>query len=151
MFSSAAEVTPRVTIGHYLNGSALTPAAGRSQPVFNPATGAVSGQVALAGALEVAAAVASAQAAFPAWSEMPPIRRARVMFRFLELLNQNKDKLAHLITAEHGKVLTDAQGEVSRGIDIVEFACGMPQLLKGDFTDQASTGIDNWTLRQPLG
>ncbi|OYY51471.1 MAG: methylmalonate-semialdehyde dehydrogenase (CoA acylating), partial [Polaromonas sp. 35-63-240] len=124
---------------------------GRSQPVFNPATGAVSGHVALASAADVDTAVAAAQKAFPAWSDTPPIRRARVMFKFLELLNQNKDKLAHLITAEHGKVFTDAQGEVSRGIDIVEFACGIPQLLKGDFTDQVSTGIDNWTLRQPLG
>ena len=98
-----------------------------------------------------AAAVAAAQAAFPAWADTPPIRRARVMFKFLELLNQHHDELAHLITAEHGKVFTDAQGEVTRGIDIVEFACGIPQLLKGDFTDQVSTGIDNWTLRQPLG
>jgi malonate-semialdehyde dehydrogenase (acetylating)/methylmalonate-semialdehyde dehydrogenase len=119
--------------------------------VFNPATGAVTGDVALANGAEVDAAVAAAQAAFPAWSDTPPIRRARIMFKFLELLNANKDKLAHCITAEHGKVFTDAQGEVSRGIDIVEFACGMPQLLKGDFTDQVSTGIDNWTLRQPLG
>jgi malonate-semialdehyde dehydrogenase (acetylating)/methylmalonate-semialdehyde dehydrogenase len=95
--------------------------------------------------------VAAAQAAFPAWADTPPIRRARVMFKFLELLNLHKDELAHLITAEHGKVFTDAQGEVTRGIDIVEFACGIPQLLKGDFTDQVSTGIDNWTLRQPLG
>src|SRR5258705_2725019 len=78
-------------------------------------------------------------------------RSARVLNAFLDLLNQHKDELAHLITAEHGKVFTDAQGEVSRGIDIVEFACGIPQLLKGDFTDQVSTGIDNWTLRQPLG
>ena len=77
--------------------------------------------------------------------------RARVMFKFLQLLNERRDDLAHLITAEHGKVFTDAQGEVTRGIDIVEFACGIPQLLKGDFTDQVSTGIDNWTLRQPLG
>ncbi|MEO7954271.1 MAG: CoA-acylating methylmalonate-semialdehyde dehydrogenase, partial [Polaromonas sp.] len=90
-------------------------------------------------------------AAFPAWADTPPLRRARVLFKFLELLNVNKDKLAHMITAEHGKVFTDAQGEVSRGIDIVEFACGIPQLLKGDFTDQVSTGMDNWTLRQPLG
>jgi malonate-semialdehyde dehydrogenase (acetylating)/methylmalonate-semialdehyde dehydrogenase len=95
--------------------------------------------------------VAAAQAAFPAWADTPPIRRARVMFKFLQLLNEHKDELAHMITAEHGKVFTDAQGEVSRGIDIVEFACGIPQLLKGDFTDQVSTGIDNWTLRQPLG
>jgi malonate-semialdehyde dehydrogenase (acetylating)/methylmalonate-semialdehyde dehydrogenase len=82
---------------------------------------------------------------------MPPIRRARVMNNFLALLNEHKDTLAAMITAEHGKVFTDAQGEVSRGIDIVEFACGVPQLLKGDYTEQASTGIDNWTLRQPLG
>ncbi len=139
------------SINHFIAGRAAAGTSGRSQDVFNPATGAVSAQVALANAKEVDAAVAAAQAAFPAWADTPPIRRARVMFKFLELLNQNKDKLAHLITAEHGKVFTDAQGEVSRGIDIVEFACGIPQLLKGDFTDQVSTGIDNWTLRQPLG
>ena len=119
--------------------------------VTNPATGAVTGRVALANRGDVDAAVAAAQAAFPAWADTPPIRRARVLFRFLELVNQHKDALAHAITAEHGKVFTDAQGEVARGIDIIEFACGIPQLLKGDFTDQVSTGIDNWTLRQPLG
>ncbi|MDB5964669.1 MAG: hypothetical protein JWQ72_1169, partial [Polaromonas sp.] len=139
-----------VAIGHHVNGRAVA-GSGRSQDVFNPATGAVTGKVALAGAVDVDAAVAAAQAAFPAWSDLPPLRRARVMFKFLELLNSNRDKLAHMITAEHGKVFTDAQGEVSRGIDIVEFACGIPQLLKGDFTDQVSTGIDNWTIRQPLG
>ena len=141
-------ITP---IGHYINGHVATGASGRSQPVTNPATGAVTGSVALANSAEVARAVAAAQAAFPAWADTPPLRRARVMFKFLELLNQHKDELAHMITAEHGKVFTDAQGEVSRGIDIVEFATGIPQLLKGDFTDQVSTGIDNWTLRQPLG
>ncbi|HQS42697.1 aldehyde dehydrogenase family protein, partial [Polaromonas sp.] len=133
-------------IGHAINGRTVPGNSGRAQDVFNPATGAVTGHVALANATEVDAAVSAAQAAFPAWADTPPIRRARVMFKFLELLNQNKDKLAHMITAEHGKVFTDAQGEVSRGIDIVEFACGIPQLLKGDFTDQVSTGIDNWTL-----
>jgi malonate-semialdehyde dehydrogenase (acetylating)/methylmalonate-semialdehyde dehydrogenase len=151
MSLSPSITSPQATIGHHLNGRATLPASGRSQPVFNPATGAVSGHVALASAADVEVAVSAAQAAFPAWADTPPIRRARVMFKFLELLNKNKDKLAHLITAEHGKVFTDAQGEVSRGIDIVEFACGIPQLLKGDFTDQVSTGIDNWTLRQPLG
>ncbi|MES2512084.1 MAG: CoA-acylating methylmalonate-semialdehyde dehydrogenase [Pseudomonadota bacterium] len=138
-------------IGHYVNGQTVAGTSGRSQDVFNPATGAVTGKVALAGLKDVDAAVAAAQAAFPAWSDLPPLRRARVMFKFLELLNTHKDKLAHMITAEHGKVFTDAQGEVSRGIDIVEFACGIPQLLKGDFTDQVSTGIDNWTIRQALG
>ena len=143
--------TSPVAIGHYINGQPASGSSGRSQSVFNPATGAVTGNVALANTADVAAAVASAQAAFPAWADTPPIRRARVLFKFLELVNLHKDKLAHMITAEHGKVFTDAQGEVSRGIDIIEFACGIPQLLKGDFTDQVSTGIDNWTLRQPLG
>jgi hypothetical protein len=139
------------TIQHYINGQRTRGNSARAQDVFNPATGAVTGQVALASSVDVDAAVAAAKAAFPAWADTPPIRRARVMFKFLELLNQHKDTLAEMITAEHGKVFTDAQGEVSRGIDIVEFACGIPQLLKGDFTDQVSTGIDNWTLRQPLG
>ena len=148
--TTAAAHTPS-TIGHHVNGRVVAGASVRQQDVFNPATGAVTARVALANAADVNAAVVAAKAAFPAWSDTPPIRRARVMFKFLELLNQHKDQLAHLITAEHGKVFTDAQGEVARGIDIVEFACGIPQLLKGDFTDQVSTGIDNWTLRQPLG
>ena len=138
-------------IGHYINGTQTTGTSSRHQAVTNPATGAVTAQVALANSADVAQAVAAAQAAFPAWADAPPLRRARVMFKFLELLNLHKDALAHAITAEHGKVFTDAQGEVARGIDIVEFATGIPQLLKGDFTEQVSTGIDNWTLRQPLG
>jgi malonate-semialdehyde dehydrogenase (acetylating)/methylmalonate-semialdehyde dehydrogenase len=136
---------------HWIGGRIVPGTSGRRADVFNPATGSVSGQVALASSAEVDAAMASAQAAFPKWADTPPIRRARVMFKFLELLNQKKDELARAITAEHGKVFTDAIGEVSRGIDIVEFACGIPQLLKGDYTDQVSTGIDNWTMRQPLG
>jgi malonate-semialdehyde dehydrogenase (acetylating)/methylmalonate-semialdehyde dehydrogenase len=137
--------------GHFIGGAAVPGTSGRRQAVYNPATGQVARQVALASADEVRAAVAAAQAAFPAWADTPPLRRARVMFKFLELMNRHRDTLAAMITAEHGKVLTDAQGEVSRGIDIIEFACGIPQLLKGDYTDQVSTGIDNWTLRQPLG
>ncbi len=140
-----------LNIDHYIGGRLVAGTSGRTQDVFNPATGAVTGCVALANATEVGQAVAAAQAAFPAWSDTPPIRRARVLFKYLELVNAHKDELAHAITAEHGKVFTDAQGEVARGIDIIEFACGIPQLLKGDFTDQVSTGIDNWTLRQPLG
>jgi malonate-semialdehyde dehydrogenase (acetylating) / methylmalonate-semialdehyde dehydrogenase len=143
--------TTVANIDHFIHGQVVAGQSGRTQNVTNPATGAVTGKVALASAQDVDAAVASAKAAFPAWADTPPIRRARVMFKFLELLNKERDALAHLITAEHGKVFTDAQGEVSRGIDIVEFACGIPQLLKGDFTDQVSTGMDNWTLRQPLG
>ncbi len=139
------------SIEHWIGGRIVPGNSGRRADVFNPATGSVSGQVALASSAEVDAAVASAQAAFPKWADTPPIRRARVMFKFLELLNQKRDDLARAITAEHGKVFTDAVGEVTRGIDIVEFACGIPQLLKGDYTDQVSTGIDNWTMRQPLG
>jgi malonate-semialdehyde dehydrogenase (acetylating)/methylmalonate-semialdehyde dehydrogenase len=139
------------SIAHFISGQTTAGTSTRAQDVFNPATGEVTGRVSLANVQDVAKAVASAQAAFPAWADTPPLRRARVMFKYLELLNQNRDTLARMITAEHGKVFTDAQGEVTRGIDIVEFACGIPQLLKGDFTDQVSTGIDNWTLRQPLG
>ncbi|MCE8032808.1 CoA-acylating methylmalonate-semialdehyde dehydrogenase [Billgrantia tianxiuensis] len=138
-------------IAHYINGQMTTGESSRQQEVFNPATGQVSGQVALASRADVATAVAAAKAAFPAWADTPPIRRARVLFKFLELLNAHKDELARAITLEHGKVFTDAQGEVARGIDIVEFACGIPQLLKGDYTEQVSGGIDNWTVRQPLG
>src|SRR5215208_2466099 len=138
-------------IEHWIGGRLVPGQSGRRADVFNPATGQVSGQVAMANTAEVAQAVAAAQAAFPSWADTPPIRRARVMFKFLELLNQERDNLARAITAEHGKVFTDAVGEVTRGIDIVEFACGIPQLLKGDYTDQVSTGIDNWTMRQPLG
>ncbi|MFL6691380.1 MAG: aldehyde dehydrogenase family protein, partial [Ramlibacter sp.] len=139
------------SIDHWIDGRVVPGQSGRNADVFNPATGIVTGKVALASQAEVAKAVASAQAAFPKWADTPPIRRARVMFKFLELLNKHRDELARAITAEHGKVFTDAVGEVSRGIDIVEFSCGIPQLLKGDYTEQVSTGMDNWTMRQPLG
>ena len=138
-------------IGHFINGNLVAGSSGRRQAVYNPATGAVARHVALASAGEVDAAVAAAKAAWPAWAETPPLRRARILNAFLGLLNQHRDTLAAMITSEHGKVFTDAQGEVTRGIDVVEFACGIPQLLKGDYTEQVSTGIDNWTMRQPLG
>jgi malonate-semialdehyde dehydrogenase (acetylating)/methylmalonate-semialdehyde dehydrogenase len=143
--------TATADVGHWIGGQPQRGSGARSQAVWNPTTGQPARQVLLASGDDVHAAVAAAKAAQPAWGDMPPIRRARVLNNFLALLNQHKDTLAAMITAEHGKVFTDAQGEVTRGIDIVEFACGMPQLLKGDYTDQVSTGIDNWTLRQPLG
>jgi malonate-semialdehyde dehydrogenase (acetylating)/methylmalonate-semialdehyde dehydrogenase len=143
--SGAAEV-----LTHWVGGAPLA-GSGARLAVFNPATGAVAREVAMGTAEEVRAAVASAQGAWRGWSDTPPVRRARVLARFLALLNEQRDALAALITSEHGKVFSDAQGEVTRGIEIVEFACGIPQLLKGDFTDQVSTGLDNWTLRQPLG
>jgi len=144
-------MTDKKEVAQYIGGQYTAGLGQRTQPVFNPATGAVATQVRLASSADVNAAVAAAQAAFPAWADTSPLRRARVMFKFLELLNQHRDDLARLITAEHGKVFTDAQGEVTRGIEIVEFATGIPQLLKGDYTEQVSTNIDNWTMRQPLG
>ncbi len=136
---------------HFIGGKIERGAGERTQPVFNPATGEAARRLILGEAADVDAAVTSAKAAFPAWRDTPPIRRARVMLRFLELMNRHQDELAAMITAEHGKVFADARGEVARGIDVIEFACGIPQLLKGDFTEQVSTGMDNWTLRQPLG
>ena len=138
-------------IQHYLHGQTVASTSGRSQDVFNPATGAVVAQVALANQAEVDAVVAAAKAAAPAWAETAPLKRARVMFKFKELLERHHRDIAALITREHGKVLSDAMGEVTRGIEIVEFACGMPQLLKSQFSDNIGGGIDNYNLRQPLG
>ncbi|MDR2213789.1 MAG: CoA-acylating methylmalonate-semialdehyde dehydrogenase [Pseudomonadales bacterium] len=139
------------SIGHYIDGKHQAATSGREQAVYNPATGEVARQVQLGNAADLDRAVAAARAAFPAWADTPPIRRARHLLRFLELMRQHRDELAAMISAEHGKVFSDAQGEVTRGMDVIEFACGIPQLLKGDYSDQVSTGIDNWTLRQPLG
>jgi malonate-semialdehyde dehydrogenase (acetylating) / methylmalonate-semialdehyde dehydrogenase len=136
---------------HFIGGERAAGASGRFGDVFDPAQGAVAARVPLASAAEVGAAVAAAKAAFPAWSETAPIKRARVMFKFKQLLDAHHDELAEIITREHGKVFSDAKGEVMRGIEIVEFACGIPNLLKTDFTDQIGGGIDNWNLRQPLG
>ena len=141
----------RADVGHFIQGRRVPGTGTRTQPIFNPATGKEARTLHLGDVADVDAAVAGAKKAFVAWSETPPIRRARVMLRFLELMNKHRDELAAIITAEHGKVFSDAQGEVSRGIDVIEFACGIPQLLKGDFTEQVSTGIDNWTTRQALG
>ncbi len=136
---------------HFIGGARVAGTGSRSQAVYHPATGAVARTVRLGALSDVDAAVASAVAAYPAWRDTPPIRRARIMQRFLQLMNERTDDLAAIITAEHGKVFSDAKGEVARGIDVIEFACGIPQLLKGDYTEQVSTNIDNWTLRQPLG
>lgn len=139
------------SIQHYINGRIVSSESGRHQDVFNPATGAVTGQVALASIEEVNAAVEAAQSAAPAWAETAPLKRARIMFKFKELIEKNHDDLAAAITREHGKVFSDAKGEVTRGLEVVEFACGIPQLMKTQFTDNIGGGIDNWQLRQPLG
>ncbi|WP_129973547.1 MULTISPECIES: CoA-acylating methylmalonate-semialdehyde dehydrogenase [unclassified Pseudomonas] len=138
-------------IGHYIDGQVQDSGSERFSDVFNPATGAVQARVGLASQETVDAAVASALKAFPAWSEQSSLRRSRVMFKFKELLDRHHDELAEIISREHGKVFSDAKGEVTRGIEIVEYACGAPNLLKTEFSDNIGGGIDNWNLRQPLG
>jgi malonate-semialdehyde dehydrogenase (acetylating)/methylmalonate-semialdehyde dehydrogenase len=138
-------------LSHFINGQRAAGTSGRFADVFDPAPGRVTAHVPVATADEVAAAVASAKAAFPAWSETSPLTRARLMFKFKELLELHSDELAELTTRDHGKLFSDAKGEVLRGIEIVEFACGIPNLLKTDFTDQISGDMDAWNLRQPLG
>ncbi len=137
-------------IGHLIDGEIITDG-GRTQDVYNPSTGAVSKQVELATVATVEAAIASAQAAFPEWRNTPPIKRARVMFRFKELLEQNAEKICAMIGEEHGKISHDAMGELQRGIENVEYACGVPELLKGEFSRNAGPGIDSWSDFQPLG
>jgi malonate-semialdehyde dehydrogenase (acetylating)/methylmalonate-semialdehyde dehydrogenase len=138
-------------VQHYISGKRVASRSGRTTAIFNPAIGAPAGRVHLASDDEVNAAVAAAKAAFPAWSAQPPLSRARVMFRFLELIQARRNDLAKLIVAEHGKVFSDAQGEVARAIDVIEFATGIPQLLKGEYTEQISRGMDAYSIRQPLG
>ncbi len=138
-------------IGHYIDGQVQDSGSERFSNVFNPATGSVQARVGLASQKTVDDAVASALKAFPAWSEQSSLRRSRVMFKFKELLDRHHNELAQIISREHGKVFSDAKGEVTRGIEIVEYACGAPNLLKTEFSDNIGGGIDNWNLRQPLG
>ncbi|MGK5008961.1 CoA-acylating methylmalonate-semialdehyde dehydrogenase [Janthinobacterium sp. MDB2-8] len=139
------------TITHYINGAKVDTKSGRYGDVYNPALGKPVARVALGTVEDVDAAVQAAAAAFPAWSATPPLTRARVLFRYLQLCQQHTDEFAAMLTREHGKTFADAQGEVARGIEMVEFAVGIPQLLKGEFTDQISRGIDAWSMRQALG
>ncbi|MFT4166096.1 MAG: CoA-acylating methylmalonate-semialdehyde dehydrogenase [Microlunatus sp.] len=139
------------TLQHWKNGAIYEGTSGRFSDVTNPATGEVTAQLALANEADVDAVVAAAAAAFPAWRDTSLAKRTQVLFAFRELLNARKEELAAIITAEHGKVLSDAFGEVSRGLEVVEFACGMPHLIKGSFTENASTKVDVHSIRQPLG
>ena len=138
------------TVGHFINGNMIADSA-RTQDIFNPATGHAVRQVALASKATVEEAIAAAQAAFPQWRNTPPIKRARIMFRFKELLEQNADKVVALITEEHGKVQNDAHGEFMRGVENVEYACGAPELLKGEHSKNVGPAIDSWSEFQPLG
>ena len=138
-------------IGHFIGNAHVAGVSGRRQPVYNPATGAAEKTVALASAAEVDGAVAAAVAAWPAWAETPPLRRARILDRFKTLLWERADTLAEVISSEHGKTHDDALGEVTRGLEVVEFAVGAPSHLKGEFTENVGSGVDAHTLRQPLG
>ncbi|MFD1939552.1 CoA-acylating methylmalonate-semialdehyde dehydrogenase [Nonomuraea mangrovi] len=137
-------------VNHWINGSRVD-GDSRTAEIFNPATGEVSGKVAMASVADVDAAVAAAVAAFPAWRDASLVKRARVLFRFRELMDAHSDELAALISAEHGKVHSDALGEVARGLEVVEFACGIPHLLKGGFSEGVSTRVDSYSIRQPIG
>jgi malonate-semialdehyde dehydrogenase (acetylating)/methylmalonate-semialdehyde dehydrogenase len=139
------------TLTHYVNGTHVAGHGDRFGDVFNPATGEVAARVPLASAAETAAAIEAAATAFPAWRDTPPLRRAAVLFRFKELLDRHLDDLARLVASEHGKVLNDARGSVTRGIEVVEFACGAPHLLKGSFSENVGTDVDSHSVRQPVG
>ncbi len=139
------------TITHWMNNKIFAGTSDRTAPVTNPATGQVTGEVALAGVEDARAVIAAAAAAFPEWRDTSLAKRTGVLFKFRELLNARKGELAEIITSEHGKVVSDALGEVSRGQEVVEFACGIPHLLKGGFTENASTKVDVYSIRQPLG
>jgi len=157
---SATATVPSVTsnptqavaeITHWINGAAVKGTSGRFSDVFHPTQGRVQSRVPLATDAEVDAAVQAAAKAFPEWSSLPPLRRARVMFRFREIFESRGSEIAALINREHGKVHSDAMGEVTRGLENIEFATAIPQLLKGEYTEQVGTGIDSWSVRQPLG
>src|SRR5579862_6374465 len=139
------------TIGHFIGGREVAGTSGRSADVFEPMTGDVQAKVALASKAEMRAAVENAKAAQPEWASTNPQRRARVMMKFLELAQRDYDKLADVLAREHGKTVPDAKGDIQRGLEVVEFACGIPHLMKGEYTEGAGPGIDIYSLRQPLG
>ena len=138
-------------IEHFIDGKKFSGDSKRRSKVFNPATGEHSADVSLASVSDVKQAVESAKKAFLNWSNTPPIQRARVMFKYKELIEKNEDELTKLIVSEHGKVYEDAKGSLRRGLEVVEYACGIPQVLKGEFTENVGTNVDSWSIRQPLG
>ena len=139
------------TIQHFVNGKKFLGESKRVGKVFNPATGEQSAEVKLATAKDVNEAVESAKKAVESWSNKPPLQSARVMFKFKELIEKNSDELTKIIVSEHGKVYEDAKGSLARGLEVVEYACGIPQMLKGEFTENVGSNVDSWSIRQPLG
>lgn len=138
-------------IGHFINGKHVPGTSGRTSNVHNPATGEVQATVALASDAELRAAVESAKAAQPKWAATNPQRRARVFFKFVELLNRDMNELAVLLSSEHGKTVEDSKGDIVRGLEVCEFVCGIPHLQKGEFTEGAGPAIDMYSIRQPVG
>jgi len=139
------------SISHYIDGKLTEGTSKRTADVFNPATGEVSAKVYLGGKTEVDLAAHSASKAFLSWSQTPPLQRARILFKFKDLIEKNTDRLVKTIVSEHGKIYEDAKGSLTRGLEVVEFACGIPHLLKGEFTENVGTNVDSWSIRQPLG
>ena len=149
--AEGSDATGLEQVNHWINGARVAGTSGRQGPVYNPATGATARQVDFASTEEVNAAVAAAHAAFPAWRATSISKRTEIMFRIRNLVDQHREEIAAHLTREHGKVRTDALGEVARGLENIEFATGIPHLLKGGFSEQVSTGIDVYQIRQPLG
>ena len=139
------------TIHHFVNGKKFSGESKRVSKVFNPATGEQSAEVKLATAKDVNDAVENSKKAFDSWANKPPLQRARVMFKFKELIEKNADELTKIIVSEHGKVYEDAKGSLTRGLEVVEYACGIPQMLKGEFTENVGSNVDSWSIRQPIG
>ena len=138
-------------IEHFVGGKIIPGSSTRKSKVFNPATGEQQSEVSLASKSDLDNAVDIAKKAFEEWSIKPSLQRARVMFKFKELIEKNSDELTKLIVSEHGKVYEDAKGSLTRGLEVVEFACGIPHLLKGEFSENVGTNVDSWSMRQPLG
>ena len=138
-------------IEHFVKGKLFPGSSDKKGKVFNPATGDQESEVKLASKSDLNQAVEIAKKAFETWSIIPPLQRARVMFKFKELIEKNSDQLTKLIVSEHGKVYEDAKGSLTRGLEVVEFACGIPHLLKGEFSENVGTNVDSWSMRQPLG
>jgi malonate-semialdehyde dehydrogenase (acetylating)/methylmalonate-semialdehyde dehydrogenase len=151
MAEKAAAIAAIRNVGNWVNEQMQAGSAGRSLEVFDSATGQQCASVAMSSEADVDAAVAAARAAFPAWSRTPVLKRAGIMFKLRELIERDRDEIAALLTQEHGKVLHDAAGSIQRGLEVVEFACGIPQLIKGDYSDQVGTGVDTYSMRQALG
>ena len=139
------------TIEHFVNGKSFSGSSKKTSDVFNPATGEVSAKVILASKKDVDDVVNVAKNAFIKWSQVSPLQRSRILFKFKHLIEQNTDELTKIIVSEHGKVYDDAKGSLTRGLEVVEFACGIPHLLKGEFTENVGSGVDSWSIRQPLG